>query len=713
MKKKFYISNASYWNKLVKKFHNLNNKIRNLILRTNSSVTEINILLGRLKKIYKKLKSLQVKVGIKIAGSALALMLATASLDAQNFTYDGNLTSIDSKDIYVINEASPVFVDIDKDGDLDLFVGEKNVHIKCFMNIGNGIFSANGNLQADGVDIELDWATNLSFADLDNDNDFDLYIGNEGRIYVYINDGNGNFSANGFLQADTSDIYIDGGVASPTFADIDNDGDEDLYVGCWNGQIEVFLNDGEGNFTSNGYLRADGSYILFGSDASPVFADVDNDGDLDLYIGNKYGYVRLFTNDGNGNFSDAGNLQADGSEIDVGTYAFPSFADIDEDGDLDLYIGDWYGYVNVFLNDGNGNFSVSGKLQSINNDIDVGSIASPAFADLDNDGNIDLYVGNYDGYIQIFTNQGNNVFASSGYLQADGTDIYSLGGIAPVFADLDNDGDLDLYVGTSYGYILVYINEGNGNFTSNGKLQADGSAIHVQYWAALAFADLDNDGDLDLYVGQRYGNIKVFINDGNGNFTANGNFQVNGADLNTGYNPSPAFADFDHDGDLDLYVGTYLGKIKVYKNDGNQNFTEAGNLQADTSDIEVGYWASPVFVDIDRDGDLDLFVGNYSGFIKKYRNLEISSVSHQPNDLDIAVYPNPTTGIFTINLEESARPSRVFNCEVIDINGRVIKSYKNIGYNNLQIDLSNQSKGLYILKVYSDKAVKNVKIIIE
>ena len=139
-------------------------------------------------------------------------------------------------------------------------------------------------------------------------------------------------------------------------------------------------------------------------------------------------------------------------------------------------------------------------------------------------------------------------------------------------------------------------------------------------------------------------------------------------------------------------------------------------LTVDTANYDIYYY----LVNDDNNGDVEMT--NYSThfsipeqsvelirIVPKNYTYSIEKREHR----DIAVYPNPTTGILTINLEESARPSRVFNCEVIDINGRVIKSYKNISSDNLQIDLSNQSKGLYFLKVYNDELVKNVKIILE
>ncbi len=580
---------------------------------------------------------MQYRIGIKLAGSALALMLISATSFSQDFTSLGNLTF--TEDISVQYRTSPVFADIDKDGDLDLFVGNKAGFVQVFTNDGSGNFSGAVNLQADAVDIDVGEYSTPTFADIDGDDDLDLYVGNKSvTVKVFTNDGSGNFSAAGNLQADGADLN-GGAYSAPEFADLDGDDDLDLYVGSNAGTVKVFTNDGTGSFSAAADLQADGVDIYIGTMYSePVFEDLDGDNDLDLYIGENYGQIKVYTNDGTGTFSAAANLQANGTNVDVGYASTLIFADIDDDGDLDLYAGEYYGSLKVFTNDGTGSFSESGDFQVVAGDIDVSFWSKPVFADIDGDNDLDLYVGETNGAVEVFMNDGNNIFSAVANLQADGTDIDVGNFSAPVFANIDGDSDLDLYIGEQYGKIKVFTNDGTGTFSVAADLQADGADIDVGDHSTPVFADIDGDSDLDLYVGESYGNINVFINDGTGAFSAAADLQAGGVDINAGDRSTPAFEDVDGDGDLDLYAGEYYGNIKVFTNDGTGTFSAAGNLQADGADIDVGWGSIPVFASLDG-CTVDLFIGNSPGNISVYKgtdiiNPTITCVGNQEVDAD-------------------------------------------------------------------------------
>ncbi len=786
MKKNYlFIPEAKSWNSLIRKFLNLHKRIKK---RNFSSEQQLINMSGKLQSIYKRLERMQYRVGIKLAGSALALMLISATSFSQDFTSLGNLTF--TEDISVTNIPTPTYADIDGDSDLDMYVGYHSGYIQVFTNDGSGLFSAAGNLQADGSDIDIGNQSAPTFADIDGDSDLDLYVGDyNGNISVFINDGTGTYTATADLQADGTDIDI-GYYSSPVFADIDDDGDLDLYVGDKYGYIRVYTNNGTGIFSEAGNLQADGTDINVGDYSAPVFEDIDNDSDLDLYIGNFYGVIQIFTNDGAGVFSAAGNLQADGSDINVGYNANPVFADIDGDSDLDLYVGENYGSIKVFTNDGTGSFYAAGNMQMVVGDIDVGEYSAPVFEDIDEDGDLDLYTGEFYGAIKVFTNNGNNSFSVAADLQADGVDINVGNFAAPVFANIDGDSDLDLYVGEGNGTVKVFTNDGTGTFSTAGNFQADGSDINVGWYSAPAFADIDGDSDLDLYVGELYGAIKVFTNDGTGTFNAAPDLQADGADIDVSYIPKPVFADIDGDSDLDLYVGEYYGYIQVFINDGTGIFSAAGNLQADGTDIFES-WAAPAFANLDG-CTINLFVGNEEGSIAVYEgtdienptitclgnqevdaddtntyivvgtefdptevddNCGVASVVNDFNSLEtldgaaipegtttivwtvfddagneetcsfdilvneyvsidelsksgISIYPNPSSGIFTIETSDA------YNVAVIDITGKIVNEFI-VNNTNETIDLRNQPNGVYFVKFNNDKTVKTVKIIIE
>ncbi|NQX97776.1 MAG: VCBS repeat-containing protein [Flavobacteriales bacterium] len=155
---------------------------------------------------------------------------------------------------------------------------------------------------------------------------------------------NAQFAAGQLLQAGLTTIEVPQS-SKPTFADIDGDGDLDLYLGEQNGKIKVFTNNA-GVFTAASDLQAGGTVINIGYRASPTFADIDGDGDLDLYVGGQSGTIKVFTNN-SGVFTAASDLQAGATAIDVGSSASPTFADIDGDGDLDLYVGEYYATIKV------------------------------------------------------------------------------------------------------------------------------------------------------------------------------------------------------------------------------------------------------------------------------------------------------------------------------------------------------------------------------
>lgn len=474
------------------------------------------------------------------------------------------------------------------------------------------------------------------FIDIDGDGDLDMYVeemyGN--TILAFVNDGEGNFTEAESLKVDGTDFSTQG-VSTFVFADIDRDGDLDMYIGYRGedninaGKIKTYINDGSGNFTSGGMLRSGGAVIDVGEFSSPEFGDVDDDGDLDLYVGNYNGTINIFTNTGDGSFTAAGYLKADGSIIDVGEESVCTIANVDGDDDLDIYVGNNDGYFSVFTNNGSGVFSAKGFLMVDGVKLDGGYHSEISFADIDNDSDLDIYLRYHTNNIFVCNNDGNATFTNAGKMQANGAGLNVDYFSKPEIADLDGDGDLDLLSGDYGGYISAFINEGSGKLSTIGYIQADGEDIRVEFGSAPALADIDGDSDIDLFVGDKYGNLKVYINNGSNNFSAAGDFNADGIIVDFNEYVNLAFADLDNDNDQDLYVGN-SGYVKTYLNDGSGNFLSAGNLQADGRDISFGndYLIAPAFADVDKDGDLDLFLSSCDG---------------------IYVYVNYGSGIFSEN----------------------------------------------------------------
>ncbi len=536
---------------------------------------------------------------ISILFTVFFAFIGLGNLSSQNFYEQGKI----ARTINIGYHANPAFSDIDNDGDMDLVVGNLDGIVMVYYQVANNIFSMGDTLKADGNNIDMTNDANPDFVDIDNDGDMDLAIG-WGRITIFLNDGSGNFTNGGNLQADGSDIMI---YYTPEFADYDGDGDEDLFAAGYDGTIAVFTNDGNNNFSAAGNLQADGTDIDVGDWATPTFADLDNDGDLDLYAGSYLGTISVFTNNGDGTFSASGQLQANGQVISTGTNSFPEFYDLNNDGNLDLFIGNEAGNIYIFNNTGAGNFVSNGTFTYDMGKITVLGNSSPALADLDNDGDMDIYVGSEYGKIAIYENLGNNVFHYTGNLKADGSQI-NVPYAKPCFTDFNNDGNIDLLVGDGDGTIHIFLNNGSNSFLSSGLVQTDGTTLDVGYRAAPATADLDNDGDLDLYVGNSDGYVTEYIYDGS-QYTETGN--LNNVDV--GVDASPYFTDIDNDLDLDLLCGSSLDTMYFYENQGGGNFIASSNF--------ISTWeCSPVTFDWDNDGDFDILSGNDEGYLWVFYN---------------------------------------------------------------------------------------------
>jgi len=192
-----------------------------------------------------------------------------------------------------------------------------------------------------------------------------------------------------------------------------------------------------------------------------------------------------------------------------------------------------------------------------------------SWGDYDNDGDLDLFVANRNNQNNfLYLNNGNGTFTkvTSGSIVNDGGD--SQGGS---WGDYDNDGDLDLFVANRNNQNnFLYLNNGNATFTkiSSGSIVNDGGHSEACSWG-----DYDNDGDLDLFVANRYNqNNFLYLNNGNGTFTkvTSGSIVNDGGDSQGG-----SWGDYDNDGDLDLFVANRNNQNNfLYLNNGNATFTK-------------------------------------------------------------------------------------------------------------------------------------------
>jgi len=204
-----------------------------------------------------------------------------------------------------------------------------------------------------------------------------------------------------------------------------------------------------------------------GNYASPVFADIDNDGDQDAFIGEKYGTVKYYKNTGNNTnpvFTEQTGALNPFNGVDVGWSAVPAFADVDNDGDWDAFIGESLGTIKYYKNTGdstNPAFTEQTGANNLFDGVDVVNNANLTFADIDNDGDWDAFIGEGSGTIYYYKNTGtitNPVFTQQTGANNlfNGVDVGRYA--APTFADIDGDGDLDAFIGEYDGTVLFYEN---------------------------------------------------------------------------------------------------------------------------------------------------------------------------------------------------------------------------------------------------------------
>ena len=331
------------------------------------------------------------------------------------------------------------------------------------------------------------------------------------------------------------------------------------------------------------------------------WADYDNDGDLDLFVGFKDAVAnRLYRNDG-GTFVEAGGQAGVADLTDTRAAAW---GDPDADGRLDLYVGFTRrsGVANkLYRNDGSGRFTdVAHDLG-----IDVkGETRQVSWIDFDNDGRVDLFVAFRDAANLLFHNEGNrfvDVAKDMGVDDARKT-------VGAVWFDINDDGRLDLFTANQDGTLNgLFRNDGSRFVDVAKELGMDAGGRPANFGSnGPSVGDYDNDGRLDLFVAG-YGRNFLFHNEGNGRFTevaaAKG---VAGGDKAT---PS-AWGDYDNDGRPDLYVSSYVDRPVnerdfLFHNDGAAFADAMPEIVAKHGATHGVQW-----VDFDGDGALDLALAN-------------------------------------------------------------------------------------------------------
>lgn len=340
-----------------------------------------------------------------------------------------------------------------------------------------------------------------------------------------------------------------------------------------------------------------------------------------------------------------------------------AFADYDNDGDLDIYLVNGSGRENaLYRNNGDGTFADVAKVVGVaHKGWGIGCV----FGDYDNDGDLDLYVTNYNEPNVLYRNNGPPTYTFTDVTQQSGTGDRRWGA-SVAFADYDNDGDLDLYVANYLKFAeelvpkeykilyrreepvelapepfdpqenVFYRNNGDGTFTDVARKVGVANALGK--CLGVTFGDYDNDNDLDLYVANDVGRNSLYRNNGDGTFT-DVSF-LEGVDDSRG-GMGVTWADYDNDGDLDLFITNWRDQINVLYRNNLPSGDTTGEAFANFDDVtyatgigepSIPYvgWGCDLF-DYDNDGYLDIFVAN--GFTSPNQNTDLTTCIPEPDQL--------------------------------------------------------------------------------
>lgn len=545
------------------------------------------------------------------------------------------------------NVPRPQFADMDNDGDMDMFVQEESGRIIHLENTGSAAeprYTWRSSAW-EGLDTG-EW---YRIVDLDRDGDLDVLT--EQRFsYIRFYQNVGTKESPSFVVAvDTlrdatgTPIFADR-QNIPHIVDIDCDGLLDLFIGRVTGTITRYESVGDDangiprfRFVNDRWedIEIIGENVSIHGANTMNFADVDLDGDLDLFWGDFFEPGLLLVR--NLGSCASPSLRSEpvnwpmNNPVATSGYNAPVLFDEDADGDLDMVFGVLGGAFNansttrdnyyLMRQDADGNFVAETKRYVY--DLDAGSESVVKFWDMDNDGDLDMIVGNKiepsnqkTSLMFVFENIGTATAPSFRY--KDTWDLIETYHQNPAIADLDADGDMDFLIGKWNKEMAYWRNDGSKSEPAFTEVSSVYAALTRGQNAAPALADLDGDGDMDLVAGEASGSLNYWVNNGTAQEPKFDLVSDTWLDIDIGRRSFPSFADIDGDGDQDMIVGSELEGLYFYENTGTPQaavFESRGILDVDTQAI-----SAPEFADIDGDGDLDLFIGGVSGGLLFYRN---------------------------------------------------------------------------------------------
>ncbi len=676
-----------------------------------------------------------------------------------------------------INSSQPNHADLNNDGKKDITIYDENTRtIKTFINVGNA-----GETK---YEYQPKYAKNFPFInyylkliDYNCDSVPDLIHKGSAGFSIY----RGKYNSNNELTFDFyQELFYAGNFGPvnayvqpndiPIVADIDNDGDLDfasfdvlgsycpwyknlqvennlpcdsikIILGdpCYGKMYQTFLRTHELNLnaacqvvvtpSSNKKQRHSGNCILS--------IDMNGDGLKDMLGANiSFSDAQLLINTGTSTapkFTIQDTLfDADGHQLELGTWPSPFYFDIDNDNDKDLVFTPHndnissanYNAMAVYRNDGttaNPNFKWTNDSAFVDQIIDVGRNSHPTLFDYDKDGKEDLFIGG-EGYYNTTSKSrvshiyhykntstvGNVSFelVTNDFLNLT-TQNYQ--GIYPTFGDITGDGIDDLVFGNDSGTIVVYENmatsntsQANFNFLTNNYI-----GIDVGNYSFPLIHDLNADGKTDLLIGCEAGTLWLYEDT---SATSNKEFKRIDSAI-SGIKTGSIFSFFSYGvpyiGSVDssnkeyLLVGTTNGTVERYDNFYNQH-TNWIRKDSNMAEIQTAYRAAPAVGDLDGDLRPELLIGNQNGGLRLFqfvKNID-SSVNTRnlvKNSISIQLFPNPVSNALWIKAPQNI--SSLESYKIFDVSGRMVKEHKTTLELAYPITTSDLSSGLYFIEV--------------